>query len=65
MGTLLIDGMLGGTWRITRHDSRATLTVEPFTALAGTDGTAVLDEGAALLAFAAAGATGDIVVRAP
>jgi hypothetical protein len=64
MGTLLVDGMLGGTWRITRRGARATLTVDPFAALARADRTALLDEGAGLLAFAAAGATGDIVVRA-
>jgi hypothetical protein len=55
-GSVLIDGFLGATWRLTREDGRATLVVMPFGPLGGADRSAVADEGARLLAFAAADA---------
>jgi Winged helix DNA-binding domain len=57
LGTVLVDGFFGGTWKLTRHGGTATLTVEPFQALADPDRTAVVEEGARLLTFAAADAT--------
>ncbi|MCO5971183.1 winged helix DNA-binding domain-containing protein [Actinoallomurus soli] len=52
----LIDGFVHGTWRIVRERDRAILDVEPYTPLAARDRTALLEEGARLLAFAADGA---------
>ena len=63
-GTLLVDGMFQGTWQITRSGQRATLRIETFARLAGTDAGAVTEEGARLLAFAAAGADPDVVLSA-
>lgn len=56
----LIDGFVHGTWRITRERDRAVLTVEPYAPLPAQDRTALLDEGARLLDFAAGGADHDI-----
>ncbi len=56
-GLILIDGFVGGIWRIARARDGATLTVTPFAPLAATDRHALGAEGARLLAFAAAGAT--------
>ncbi len=64
MGTILLDGMLGGTWRITRDAERATLTVKPFDAVGVAERRAVEDEGARLLAFACSDAQAiEIIVR--
>ena len=51
--TVLIDGFMGGTWKITRHRTTATLIVRPLRRLSKTDTVAVTREGARLLAFAA------------
>ena len=66
MGALLLDGMLAGTWRITRRTADRTprLTIEPFATTSAANRTALADEGAALLAFVA-DTEGEIVVRAP
>jgi hypothetical protein len=53
MGTVLLDGWVGGRWKITRTRGSATLVVEPFKRLAGADEAAVSEEGAALLRFSA------------
>ncbi|MCO6003798.1 winged helix DNA-binding domain-containing protein [Actinoallomurus purpureus] len=58
--TFLIDGFVHGTWRISRGRDRAVLTVEPYAPLAARDRTALAEEGARLLAFAAGGAAHDI-----
>ncbi len=55
--TVLVDGLVHGTWTIARQLAAATLTVECFTPLRKADRTAVADEGARLLAFVAPGAT--------
>jgi hypothetical protein len=54
MGTVLLDGWVGGRWKITRTRDSATLVVEPFKRLAGGDEVAVSAEGAGLLKFSAA-----------
>jgi hypothetical protein len=63
-GTLLIDGMFGGEWRITRDGQRATITIAPFEPIAGTERRAVEDEAVRLLAFSAEGADPEIVILA-
>jgi len=55
MGTILVDGMYAGTWRIARASDRATLTIESFQALASADREALEVEGARLLGFVADG----------
>jgi hypothetical protein len=54
MGTVLLDGWVGGRWKITRTRDSATLVVEPFRRLAGVDEAAVGAEGAGLLRFSVA-----------
>lgn len=54
MGTVLLDGWVGGRWKITRTRGSATLVVETFKRLAGSDKAAVSAEGAELLKFSAA-----------
>jgi Winged helix DNA-binding domain len=54
MGTVLLDGWVGGRWKITRNRGSATLVVEPFKRLAGRDKAAVIAEGVGLLKFSAA-----------
>ncbi|MEA2619789.1 MAG: hypothetical protein QOC97_562 [Chloroflexota bacterium] len=63
MGSILLDGMLAGTWRIARAE-RPTLTIEPFEPVDPAERTVLEEEGARLLAFAA-GVDGEIVVRPP
>jgi DNA glycosylase AlkZ-like len=55
-GTVLVDGFWQATWKITREKGAALLRVEPFTRLAPGQAAAVAEEGARLLAFAAADA---------
>jgi len=57
LGTVLVDGFLRGTWRLTHGPGTATLRIQPFTRLSATDAAAVADEGARLLSFTAADAT--------
>ncbi|MEE6259974.1 winged helix DNA-binding domain-containing protein [Plantactinospora sonchi] len=52
--TILVDGFVRGLWRITRERTSATLEIEPFSRLATADIEALTQEGARLLAFAAA-----------
>lgn len=51
--TVLVDGIVSGTWTVARRPAAATLTVESFRPLRKADRTAVADEGARLLAFVA------------
>jgi Winged helix DNA-binding domain len=53
-GTLLVDGFLRATWTIRRERGAATLFIEPFDRI--TDREAIVEEGARLLALAAADA---------
>jgi hypothetical protein len=57
IGTLLVDGFVGGTWTIKRHRDMATLTIEPLRRLTATDRKAAAEEGERLLDFAASEAT--------
>jgi hypothetical protein len=54
LGSLLVDGFLGGMWRITRERGRATLNIETDGSWSTADRLAVAEEGARLLAFMAA-----------
>ena len=66
LGTVLLDGFVQGTWKITRHRSTATLIVEPFKRLSKKDTSALTKEGAQLLAFVACDAdVQDIRFTAP
>jgi hypothetical protein len=56
LGSLLVDGFLGGMWRITRGCGKATLVIEVSGHWTKAEETAVVEEGARLLAFVAAGA---------
>jgi hypothetical protein len=51
---VLVDGFTNGTWRIARQRGAATLTIQPFTHLSADETAALTQEGARLLAFAAA-----------
>ena len=53
LGSLLVDGFLGGMWRITRLAGKATLVIEAGGSWARADHAAVADEGARLLALVA------------
>ncbi len=53
---VLVDGFTNGTWKIIRQRRTATLTIEPFTRLSKKETAALTEEGARLLAFAAADA---------
>jgi Winged helix DNA-binding domain len=55
--TVLVDGFVRATWKISRADGVATLAVDPFTPLRDADRAALEAEGRRLLAFAAADAT--------
>ena len=51
--TFLIDGFVGGTWKIIRGPRILTLAISPIAAIAREDRLALAEEGAQLLAFAA------------
>jgi hypothetical protein len=55
-GTVLIDGFVRGRWKIKRQGQATTLTITPLQRLARRESAGVTDEGARLLAFAAADA---------
>jgi hypothetical protein len=59
---LLVDGFLGGVWRVKQERGSATLVVEPLERLSGESRTAVADEGARLLAFLADADTREVRV---
>jgi len=56
LGTVLVDGFVRATWKIAKERGTATLVIQPFARLAKQDRAALVDEGAWLLAFDAAGA---------
>jgi hypothetical protein len=64
--TYLIDGFVAGSWKIEqkKKEKRATLVLTPFAPMSAEERAALEDEGARLLAFAAADAeTHDIIVQ--
>jgi hypothetical protein len=64
MGSVLLDGMLAGTWRVSRDASGATLAIDPFEPVGRSARIGLEEEGHRLLAFR--GDTGGrIVVRTP
>jgi Winged helix DNA-binding domain len=66
VNTLLVDGMVQGTWWIERDRDRATLAIRPFRALSAAERRAVTDEAEAMAAFAAADAPlRDVRLEAP
>ena len=65
LGTVLIDGRLAATWRITTPAPGALLTVEPLATVSGRDGLALEEEGRRLLEFVAGDSAHDIRLAAP
>jgi hypothetical protein len=66
LGSVLVDGFLGGMWRISRVAERATLLIEASGAWTKADQLAVIEEGARLLTFIAADSQNhDVRVEAP
>jgi hypothetical protein len=53
-GSVLVDGFVGGTWKIVKDGGQAVLLVELLAPLSSEDAAAVTEEGGRLLAFAAA-----------
>jgi len=64
-GTILVDGMFAGEWRIVVGDGRARLEVKPFAAMPAADRTAIGDEGSGLLGLVAPGLHHAIDLREP
>ena len=56
LGSVLVDGFLGGMWRITREHGKATLMIETVASWTKADHATVVDEGVRFLAFIAADA---------
>lgn len=50
--TILIDGFVGGVWKIEKKKSAATLNIEPFAPLTKQDRIALTEEGERLIRFA-------------
>jgi hypothetical protein len=51
LATILVDGMVAGTWRVERKRKEATLQISPFAPLSTEITAALTDEGEALLPF--------------
>ena len=60
--TFLVDGFVGGTWRLIRGRDILAIEASPFAPLARDDRCALAEEGMRLLAFLAAGAADDLRV---
>jgi hypothetical protein len=63
--TVLVDGFVRGTWKITRSKAAAVLVIDPSRRISRRDAAAMTSEGGRLLAFAAAGAAHDIRISQP
>jgi hypothetical protein len=61
--TFLIDGFVGGTWRLIRSRRMISLEITPFAALAREDRVALAEEGVRLLTFMVAGAEDDVRIN--
>jgi hypothetical protein len=64
-GTVLIDGFVRATWKISRQRQTATLVIEPFRPLSKKVSAAITSEGNRLLRFAAADQTHEVQVATP
>ena len=62
-GAILVDGFVHGIWSIKRDKTSADLVVTPFAPLDSASRSALIEEGAALLSFAAAGLEPRIVIE--
>ena len=60
--TFLVDGFVGGTWKVARERGGATLWITPFGRLPKRDREGLTEEGERLLSFVTDGA-GDLAVR--
>ncbi len=66
LSTFTLDGFVAGLWAIRRDRETAMLELKPFRQLSSRDVAALTDEGAALLAFAAAdGSAHDVRILRP
>ena len=66
LSTFTLDGFVAGTWAIRRERRTATLEIRPIRGISKADSTALEEEGADLLAFAADdGSTHDIRFKDP
>jgi hypothetical protein len=61
--TFLVDGFVGGTWRLIRSRHMISLEITPFAALARDDRVALAEEGVRLLTFMVAGAEDDVRIN--
>lgn len=59
-GTVLLDGFVAGTWRISRERRAAAVVIEPFGAISPGDRDAIAREAERLLAFAEPAASHDV-----
>ncbi len=60
VGSVLLDGFVAATWKLTHHSGSHHLSIEPLQSLSSEDEDAVAAEGGRLLAFAGAGEPGNI-----
>ncbi|GJM79664.1 hypothetical protein HMSSN139_21600 [Paenibacillus sp. HMSSN-139] len=60
--TILIDGFVAGTWKLTSGRGGATLYIEPFRALSKRESEALSEEGARLLRFAVPNAAASDII---
>jgi hypothetical protein len=56
LGTVLVDGFVGGTWRTKRDRGKTTLLIEPFEPLPAEDRDALTEETERLVRFLGEGA---------
>lgn len=56
LGTVLVDGFVGGTWKTKRDRGKTTLLIEPFEPLPMGDRDALAEEGESLVRFIGGGA---------
>jgi hypothetical protein len=62
LSTVLVDGFVRATWKITPERGRATLRIRPLGQLSKADAAAIAEEGDRLLRFLAEGAAHDVQV---
>jgi hypothetical protein len=62
LGPLLVDGFLGGRWKVEAEKGKATLVVQTFEKAGSADRAALAEEGGRLLALTCPGAVHDVHV---